>query len=267
MIKINSSKQIDKYLSSISRNKNFMLNSLEEESNYIKHNKDRFIEVLSIIDSATSKIKGKFKLLDIGTSPLTFILKNRYGNKIDLYTIDYSPKFEKLCISKNINFKKVNLETEDIRYPNNFFDIVTFCEVIEHIHQKHHKKILNKISNKLKKGGYCLLQTPNKFSPKAIVSKIIGLDKWVNMSNAPKVGKEFIHKKEYGFEELRELILSINDFSITKSKLTRYYDTFLSAMVYRKSKNIFKYLVLANYKLISLVPSLRRGMQFLIKKK
>lgn len=266
MININSSRQIDQYLSSISKNKNFMLNSLEEEINYIKHNKDRFIEAIKIVDSISSNIKGKFRLLDIGTSPLTFILKNRYGKKVDVYTIDYSDKFKKLCVLKDIYFKKVNLETKNIGYHNNFFDIITFCEVIEHINQKFHKNILTKISNKIRKDGYCLLQTPNKYSPKAVLSRVIGMDKWIKMSNAPSVGKEFVHKKEYSFKELTKLILSIDGFSIVESKLAMYYDTLLSAMVYRKAKKIFRFFVLINYKLVFLVPNLRRGMEFLIKK-
>ena len=266
MTKVKPSKELDSYILSIFKNKNFMLNSLEEETNYIKHNKDRFLEVIRLVDSIVSNINGKFRLLDIGTSPLTFILKNRYGKKIDIYTIDYSDKFERLCVSKGVFFKKVNLETEDLGYKNNFFDIITFCEVIEHIHGKYHKRILLKIGNKLKNGGYCLLQTPNKYSPKAILSKFIGIDKWVKMSNAPRVGKEFVHKKEYGFNELSSLIKNTNLLSIVTSGQPMYYDTYMSAMVYRKFKEIFSILVSINYYLVLLIPRLRRGMQFLIQK-
>jgi 2-polyprenyl-3-methyl-5-hydroxy-6-metoxy-1,4-benzoquinol methylase len=112
----------------------FMSETFEDEKGYIEHNMDRYVEALKSINRITN---GKrLRILDIGTSQFTFILKRSYP-QAQVYSIDLTPKFKRRCIKEGIAFEVVNLVKE--RLPTNFskFDVVTFLEVLEHLPGDH----------------------------------------------------------------------------------------------------------------------------------
>ena len=61
---------------------------------------------------------------------------------------------------KVFNFKLFNSETELYPYEDATFDVVLFCEILEHLIVDPIKAIAE-INRVLKQGGYLILTTPN----------------------------------------------------------------------------------------------------------
>lgn len=253
--------EINKYLSSVKKRTSYMLGSVTEEEKYIIHNTKRYIFTLKTIDKLIQNNKKIYSILDIGTSPFTFILKRRYKN-LKISTIDYSDKFGKLCKNNKIIFKTVDLNRPKFDLGKEKYDLVTFLEVIEHL-KGDHDLILNKIASSIKTSGFCILQTPNKFSPKAHINTFF----WNMFSEVSKRSEEFEHFKEYSLDELILKVKNIKNIKIVKSQLTTYFDHPSSTLVYRKTKSIFIPIMNIYYYLVLAVPFLRRGMQVILIKK
>lgn len=222
-----------------------------EEQKYISHNKSRFNYVFNLIDQPRN-------ILDIGTSPFTFMLRKKYP-KTKIWTIDYSDKFAKRCRRSGIFFKKIDLEKDKLVIARNKFDVVTFLEVLEHL-KTDHRKIIKDIYKLLSKGGRCILQTPNKFSPKSIFVNLISEVTWEKLSNTPPGREEFHHFKEYSLKGLVGLIGKIKGLKIILAEQPMYFDDINSAIVYRKFPKLFGPLIYFNYFLVKVFPFLRRGM-------
>lgn len=265
MIKLRAEQEINEYQRDIKNNRFFMMDSFEEELKYISHNKKRYISALREIDKLISKFKKHYiYILDIGTSPFTFILRKRYKN-VQIYSIDYSNKFKELCESKRVHFKKVDLNKEKISFRKIKFNLIVFLEVLEHLNTNH-KKVIKNVGQAMSTNGFCILQTPNKYSPKAIVAAILFDNVWNKLSKPPVKGDEFTHAKEYSLNELSWLIKKNDNFKIIKKEHSMYFDEIDSALVYRKYAKLFKPLIRINYLITKNIRFLRRGMQVIFQK-
>lgn len=260
--------EIDQALTNLKKtNNNAFMATLdkEEEIKYIKHNKDRFVAVLEVLDTLLGQNNKKLSLLDIGSSPLTFILKKRYPH-INITTLDLSPNLSKRCKEVDINFIQA-----DLNYPNRLptvkkYDVIVFLEVLEHL-RCDHKKIIKWISTILKENGTCVLQTPNKYSLKQLILAFIGgLKTWDKLSKRPTTPDEFAHFKEYSLPELKSLIAAVPTLKINKANHPLYYDTLESSIVYRKFTTLAKPLLYVHYLITFSVPTLRRGMLVIFSK-
>lgn len=143
-----------------------------KESNYFDYSKiqpkKQFKTILSFIEK--NKLKGNF--LDIGCA-YGFLVKeaeNYFKKTHGCDVSNYALKKAK-NLSKKSDFKKANLDN-NLPYPDNYFDLVTAMDVLEHT--KDFKKSFEMIFKKVKKGGYMILSFPiNSF-----LRKIFGfLDK------------------------------------------------------------------------------------------
>ena len=105
------------------------------------------------------KVRGIFSdlptgnLLDIGTG------KGHLGHELyqmgfDVYACDalYLNKF------KELKWKKVDLNEENLPYDDNYFDYVLFIEVVEHLENP--SKTIRELSRVLKTGGIAVMSTP-----------------------------------------------------------------------------------------------------------
>ncbi|MEM7181023.1 MAG: class I SAM-dependent methyltransferase [Spirochaetota bacterium] len=105
--------------------------------------------------------KGNF--LDIGCSFGGFLQRAQkmgfrpYGVEVSQFSAEYAQK-------RGIEVYQGNFL--DLQLPENFFDVITMIEVIEHL--EYPQKIFSKLSRILKPGGLLLLQTAN-FSGKQAV--------------------------------------------------------------------------------------------------
>lgn len=262
--KSKSEKMIDSYFKTLTKNSPFIAGSLSEEIKYIMHNKKRYISALSEIDILAENINKEICILDIGTSPFTFILRERFKNA-KIYSVDYTDKFKKQCKLKNIHFKKVDLNKQEIEFGKIKFDVVIFLEVIEHL-QVDSKQALSKITGLIVANGYCILQTPNKYSLKAQAEKVVSRVTFNKLCLLSPIPVEFVHNKEYSLGELSSILQSIKNLVIIKKEYTLYFDDIDSALVYRKHSKMFQPLIAANFFIVKNAPFLRRGMQFIFQK-
>ena len=105
------------------------------------------------------KYTKKGRLLDIGYGDGSF-LYNAQNEGFEVFGLDISSEaFEivnkKLGSNKNI----FNCELEDCKFPNNYFDVITLCHVLEHLPDP--KKTLYEIEKKIKDDGILIVSVPN----------------------------------------------------------------------------------------------------------
>ena len=99
------------------------------------------------------------KVLDMGCA-FGFLLKRLQNDFVELHGIDISEyaigKAKKEVPSAKL--QKVNIDDNDLPYPDGYFDLITALDMLEHT--KSIEKNLNKIASKIKKGGYLIITVP-----------------------------------------------------------------------------------------------------------
>ncbi len=105
-------------------------------------------------------------------------------------------------------------------FPPNYFDVVLFCEILEHLITSHPPYSLFKEMNRvLKNTGYLVLSTPNIAELANRVNLLIGK----NPVSRPQDESEFYagHYREYTFKELLYL-LNETGFEVKKVRMKNY---------------------------------------------
>lgn len=119
---------------------------------YLELPKNRIKEVL--------KLRNAGKILDIGCSKGEF-LKNFKGNW-QLNGLEINPKTAKIAKKNVPNVKIYTKKIEKAKLPKNYFDIITFWHVFEHLQNP--KQILKNVHSSLKVGGCIIIEVPNSES-------------------------------------------------------------------------------------------------------
>jgi len=105
--------------------------------------------------------EGIENLLDYGcsngkfTNSLKFKVKNLFGIDVDEEAI-----YEAKELYPYINFSPIKINSNKTDFPDNFFDVVTILDVIEHVPDE--KETLKEIHRILKPGGLIILSAPHK---------------------------------------------------------------------------------------------------------
>ncbi|MHB8278405.1 MAG: class I SAM-dependent methyltransferase [Candidatus Humimicrobiaceae bacterium] len=105
------------------------------------------------------KYKKKGRLLDIGYGG-GGLLYEMQKQGFEVFGLDTSSEaFE--IVNKKMGFNKniFNCELEDCKFPNNYFDVITLCHVLEHLPDP--KKTLYEIEKKIKDDGILIVSVPN----------------------------------------------------------------------------------------------------------
>jgi len=133
--------------------------------------------VFDYISEVSLKSESK-NCLEIGPgsgvylNQLQSVCENVYASDIETaYLDDIKNKFE--------NVITVQDDINSTVFSHDFFDIILFTEVIEHIPSE--KQTIASIYNILKPGGYLILTTPQKYSPLELCSKIAYLPIIINI--------------------------------------------------------------------------------------
>jgi 2-polyprenyl-3-methyl-5-hydroxy-6-metoxy-1,4-benzoquinol methylase len=181
----------------------------QQELSWFQLHRNRFIETL---DLALKYIAPGSSLLEVGSAPGHMsVMLHATGYRV--VALDKNPErhFSRYN-SLGIPTVKVDLESEKIALPSDYFDAVLFTEVLEHIKPLHVDRVLEEIRRVLKTGGVLLTSTPNSAS---LDNYILGLG-----------GKREIfheHAREYRLSELITLI-SRSGFTILESFYSQVRD-------------------------------------------
>jgi len=145
----------------------------------------------------------KGKLLDVGCGagdfPEAFSF---YRPDLKIFAFDISKKAIALAKKRKSNIEFKVASAEKIPYPNNYFDIVTCFDVIEHVRDS--EEVLKEIVRVLKKGGTFQTFIPAEdswFSPEGFLIKIGWKAKEIYGGHPHHYSREYIRKilKSSGF--------------------------------------------------------------------
>ena len=96
------------------------------------------------------------RVLDIGCGDAEFMTllspKHKYG-------VDINRRAVKRARKRGVNAQVMDVETEKLPYPNNYFDLVLCMEVFEHLFDP--TLLVSEIGRVLKKGGHVYATVPN----------------------------------------------------------------------------------------------------------
>lgn len=110
-----------------------------------------------------------------------------------------------------MSFDHFNIELEEFPYPDNFFDLVLFCEILEHLVQDP-VKVLREIKRVLRPGGMLVLTTPNACRLENVARMVAGVNTSDPYSAYGPYGR---HNREYTRHEIY-LLLKYLGFTITE---------------------------------------------------
>jgi ubiquinone/menaquinone biosynthesis C-methylase UbiE len=123
---------------------------------YMSAQEYRFREILASMPSCPTGIK----MLDIGTTPFTCFIKKIYPH-YEVSTLDISDHTEDWFRDEDVQFRICNVATQPIPFEDDYFDVVIFTEVLEHLPTPP-SAVLKEVRRVLRTGGgELILSIPN----------------------------------------------------------------------------------------------------------
>lgn len=125
---------------------------------------DRFLTVKGELEKLIKSHSKMTKILDIGIGDGIYeaSLSKEIRRKCELYGVDISEKMLKRAQPYLSGSEVVDLDSQELPYRENTFDIVIVSEILEHVFYP--EKILYEAQKVLKRGGVLLLTFPNSAS-------------------------------------------------------------------------------------------------------
>lgn len=231
----------------------------QEEKSYFFTHEVRYQFILEQIQK-TAKEK-KLRILDIGCFPY------HIGKSLELlgHIVSGISSYHEPIKQKNIAI--LNIEKDKFPYANNFFDMVLFNEVIEHLSQSPVAP-LKEIHRVTKKDGYIVITTPNISRSinrtKLLFGKTIMFPLDVYFEENGK-GNNIYHRhnREYTLYEL-ETLLKETFWEIEEKSYFVSYTPFRKRVMTDPWFLFFGKFI--NYLLMCVIPSLRDTLFILGKK-
>ncbi len=191
----------------------------DERSNYLNFSLDRLVKTFALVPD---DITGRSRVLELGASPyfMSLLLKKKLACSIDFANyfgdtpLAYGSETlasEKFRERHVIRFKHFNVEKDRFPYVRGAYDLVLFCEIIEHL-TVDPVHTLVEINRLLRKGGYLIITTPNVLRYENVLKLILGKNIHDHYSGYGAYGR---HNREYTPRELRDLIEGLG-FEVVK---------------------------------------------------
>ena len=112
------------------------------------------------------------RVLDIGCGNGSLITAIRQRGKIEAYGIDISPKMIEECRNRYEGIRFEISTGEKINFADDYFDAVTICCVLHHLHNP--QKFFEEAHRVLKRGGILIVGEPwNPFPIKQMMDHIL----------------------------------------------------------------------------------------------
>jgi len=183
----------------------------QEMENYWRHDWKRFLYTYGLIPASGGRC------LELGSNPYFITLLLKYFTSLDVHLANYfGPTFpdvstQKVWINNPSNgerevhlMKYSNFNVEDAAFPvpAATFEMVLFCEVLEHL-QSDPVKVLLEIKRILLPGGYVILTTPNVSRLENVARMLAGANIYDPYSGYGPYGR---HNREYNRHDLARLL-------------------------------------------------------------
>jgi SAM-dependent methyltransferase len=182
-----------------------------EFENYWRQDWKRFVYTYDLV----SKLTGS--CLELGANPYFTTMLVRYFTALDLTLANYfgahfgASSAQTLSVKDpstgkrekfSLDFNHFNIEDASFPFPPACFDVVLFCEVIEHL-QSDPVKVLREIKRVLKPDGHLILTTPNVSRLENVARMLAGANIYDPYSGYGPYGR---HNREYNRHELTLLL-------------------------------------------------------------
>jgi len=177
---------------------------------------DRLLVTMDLVPNMDSGAR----VLELGATPyfMTSLLLHHFPYQLELANEPGREKYDGGTVrltnrgrglDYSFQYKGFNIETDRFPYDDGSFDMVLYCEMIEHLmHDPSHS--LYEIHRVLKPGGYLLLSTPNPFRYTNYLRFLAGTNIYPPFSG---YGPYSRHNREFSAAELR-LLLKQSNFEI-----------------------------------------------------
>jgi len=127
----------------------------------MKLSTDKILQsALTLLTDNKPDLTGNYLDIGSGTGELISLVKANFN--VNCYAVDY---IDTLMRDKEQQVDITDLNQCSLPYDDDFFDAITFTEVIEHIED--HRKILKEANRVLKKDGVLVITTPNILNMKS----------------------------------------------------------------------------------------------------
>lgn len=221
------------------------------EREYFMIHVERYRRILATIQQINDATK-QLKVLDVGCYPyhLPHALE-LMGHEIHGISSTHEP-------IKHKNVKVINIETDRFPWKDNFFDLVIFTEVLEHLPQSP-LLALKEMYRVTKPGGHLLVTTPNITRSinrgKLLIGKSVMYPIEDLFENDGKGSTIYMrHNREYTMEEL-EKIVGRSSWIVEKTEYFISYTPFRKRVV--PDSPLLWLGKFANYLLMLAFPALR----------
>ncbi len=193
----------------------------KKELDYFLTHLVRYIFILEVVEKLHLPIGAK--ILDTGCYP-PHLLNNLREQGFDVWGI--SSKHEPVKDNKIVS---LNIEKEKLPFKDDFFDLIIFTEIIEHL-LVDPKVYLEKLKKVLKPNGRLLITTPNAVHLKNRMKVALGQSSHFSLNQLyeTKIDDDSIyyrHNREFTFAELKQIV-SDNGLKIYKSGYFSAYTPF-----------------------------------------
>ena len=153
-----------------------------------------------------SELPGS-RILDIGASPFYFLYRAQAAGASKSFGIYFANDEHPLKHSDRIyskygpiELRHSNIETDNLPFPDNSLDIVTACEVFEHL-EFFPTRLLGELRRVIRPGGLLCITVPNVSSVGNILKLIFQKNIYMRYRSDP-TGR---HKHEYTMAQLKAL--------------------------------------------------------------
>ena len=186
----------------------------DKEVAYMEALKYHFVKVFDAIPDSPKPLK----ILDIGPTPFTLFIKENYPH-YEVSTLDRTNLMEGRCKARDIQFKTCNLDEQPLPFEDNYFDLVIFTEVLEHIFNPP-TEVLREVRRIMRGGGgKLILSVPNIATLYNRIKLLFGITPLGNPDELMK--KTWVHGHghihEYTMKEIASLLEACN-FTISSKK-------------------------------------------------
>lgn len=222
---------------------------VEERKNYLNFSLDRLLKTLDLVPD---DIHASSRVLELGASPyfMSLLLKRLLKCRVDFanYFSDQSRENRReILVSEKYNekhvfdYKNFNVERDVFPFKNNTYDLVLFCEIIEHLTVDPVHPLVQ-INNLLIDGGYLIITTPNVLRYENVFKLVTGKNIYDHYSGYGAYGR---HNREYTPSELRLLVESLG-FRIIKLYTNVTGSTSIDDFSIKRFRGLIQFLTTGN---------------------
>ena len=188
---------------------------------YVSDGWERIQVVLGLLTDLLRQ--GGRRVLELGANPyiMTLLIRQRLDVELELVNFfgDDTDTIESTHVAElngervDFRFRHFNVERDLFPYPNDTFDCVLFCEVLEHLLLSA-DRVVAEIARVLRPGGHVIVSTPNATRLTNLYFLALGQSIWEGYSEHGAYGR---HNREFTLAEVRDL-LGRHGFAVTHAE-------------------------------------------------